>query len=88
MENATSDHMPSQGAGAAPKEKIRRAPSSSTSAARSESRTNVRRPLREVTSRPLRVSRDSAAGGRSLTPNSASSPTIAADGSDSVRCHQ
>ena len=35
------------------------------------------------------VSRDSAArAAESLTPNSASSPTMAADGSDSVRCHQ
>jgi hypothetical protein len=89
MENATSDHMPSHGADGAPKEKIRRAPSSRMPAARSDSLMNVLRPLREVTSRPLRVSRDSAArAAESLTPNSASSATIAADGSGSVRCHQ
>ncbi len=89
MENATSDHIPSHGALLAPKEKMRRAPSSSTSAARALSWTNVRRPLREVTSSPLRVSRDSAArAAESLTPNSASSATMAADGSGSVRCHQ
>src|SRR5450756_2690082 len=35
MENATSDHIPSHCAPPAPKEKMRRAPSSSTSAARS-----------------------------------------------------
>ena len=89
MENATSDHIPSHGAGVAPNEKMRRPPSSSTSAARRDSRTKVRRPLRDVTSRPLRVSRDSAArAAESLTPNSASRPTMAADGNDSVRCHQ
>ena len=89
IENATSDHSPSHGGVGAPKEKMRRAPSSRMSAARGDSRTNVRRPLREVTSRPLRVSRDSAArAAESLTPNSASSATMAADGSGSVRCHQ
>jgi hypothetical protein len=89
MEKATSDHMPSQPGPAEPKEKMRRAPSSSTSAARTDSLTNVRRPLRDVTSRPLRVSRDSAArAAESLTPNSDSSATMAADGSGSVRCHQ
>jgi len=74
---------------AAPKEKIRRAPSSRIAAARELSRENVRRPLFDVTSSPLRVSRLSAArAAESLTPNSASSATIAADGSGSVRCHQ
>jgi len=89
MEKATSDHCPSHGAALPPKEKMRRAPSSSTSAARELSRTNVRRPDRDVTRSPLRVSRDSAAlAAESLTPNSASSATITADGSGSVRCHQ
>jgi hypothetical protein len=49
----------------------------------------VRRPLLDVTSRPFRVSRLSAArAAESLTPNSASRATIAAEGSGSVRCHQ
>ena len=89
MENATSDHIPSHGWLAAPKEKMRRAPSSRIAAARELSRENVRRPLLDVTSSPLRVSRLSAArAAESLTPNSPSSATIAADGSGSVRCHQ
>ena len=69
---------------------MRRAPSSSTSAARelTAGRTSAAR-VRDVTSSPLRVSRDSAArAAESLTPNSASSATMAADGSGSVRCHQ
>ncbi len=89
MENATSDQMPSHGRRSAPKEKMRRAPSSRIAAARELSRENVRRPVLDVTSRPLRVSLLSAArAAESLTPNSASSATIAAEGSGSVRCHQ
>jgi hypothetical protein len=89
MENATSDHIPSHGWLFAPKEKIRRAPSSRIAAARELSREYVRRPVLDVTSRPLRVSRLSAArAAESLTPNSASSATMAAEGSGSVRCHQ
>ena len=89
MENATSDHIPSQGWLAAPKEKMRRAPSSRIAAARELSREYVRLPVLDVTSSPLRVSRLSAArAAESLTPNSASSATIAAEGSGSVRCHQ
>ena len=89
MENATSDHIPSHGWLFAPKEKIRRAPSSRIAAARELSREYVRRPVLDVTSRPFRVSRLSAArAAESLTPNSASSATIAAEGSGSVRCHQ
>jgi hypothetical protein len=89
MENATRLHIPSQLPALVPNEKMRRAPSSSTRAARPLSRTNVRRPLLDVTSRPLRVRRLSAArAAESLTPNSASSATMAADGSDSVRRHQ
>jgi hypothetical protein len=58
-------------------------------AARELSRENVRRPVLDVTSSPLRVSLLSAArAAESLTPNSASSATIAAEGSGSVRCHQ
>src|SRR5207342_693656 len=56
MENATSDHIPSHGWLAAPKEKIRRAPSSRIPAARELSRENVRRPVLDVISSPLRVS--------------------------------
>ena len=89
MENATSDHIPSHGCRSAPKEKMRCAPSSRIAAARELSRENVRRPALDVTSSPLRVSRLSAArAAELLTPNSASSATIAADGSGSVRCHQ
>jgi hypothetical protein len=61
MENATSDHTPFHGWLAAPKEKIRRAPSSRIAAARELSREHVRRPVLDVTSNPLRVSRLSAA---------------------------
>ena len=89
IENATSDHSPSHGGFASPKEKMRRAPSSRIAAARELSREYVRRPALDVTSSPLRVSRLSAArAAESLTPNSASSATITADGSGSVRCHQ
>ena len=49
----------------------------------------MRRPVLDVTSSPLRVSLLSAAlAAESLTPNSASRATIAAEGSGSVRCHQ
>src|SRR6202035_4613566 len=53
MENATRDHCPSHGWLAAPKEKMRRAPSSRMAAARELSREYVRRPLLDVTSSSL-----------------------------------
>ncbi|MBO0771186.1 MAG: hypothetical protein J2P35_07005 [Actinobacteria bacterium] len=89
MENATRLHWPSHGCEVRPNEKICSPPSSSTRAARWLSRTTVRRPLFSVISSLLRVSRLSAAlAAESLTPNSASSATSAADGSGSVRRHQ
>ena len=88
-ENATRLHIPSHGWETLPNEKICSPPSSSTRAARALSRTTVRRPLLAVTSSFLLVSRLSAArAAESLTPNSASSATSAAEGSGSARRHQ
>ena len=89
IENATRLHIPSHGWVSRPNEKMCRAPSSSICAARSLSRTNVRRPILEVTRSRFLVRRLSAArAAESLTPNSASRATSAAEGSDSVCCHQ